>query len=154
MPRVHVMAERVVDARPEIVFAYLRDYQGNRAKILPPNYQHYRVTAGGIGAGTSVEYVLHAGKRERPYYLEVEEPPSGRTLTERDTRSSLVNTWTVEPVGDGRQSRVRITTEWQGGTGVGGFFERTFAPLGLRTIYGEILDHLATAVAPTKAGAA
>lgn len=152
MPRVHAMAERVIDAPPDAVFAYLRDYQGNRAKIVPENFKHYRVSAGGVGAGTSVEYVLRAGRRERPYYLDVEEPPSGRTLVERDTRSSLVNTWSVEPADDGRRSRVRVATEWQGGTGVGGFFERTFAPSGLRHIYAEMLDRLAAALAHSEAG--
>lgn len=154
MPRVHAMAEREIDAPPSVVFAYLRDYQNNRSAILPANYQHYRVSAGGLGAGTSIEYVLSAGRRERPYYLDVEEPPSGMTLVERDTRSSLVNTWTVEPASDGQRSRVRLATEWQGGTGVGGFFERTFAPGGLRRIYGDMLDRLATAIASSRAGVA
>ncbi|HEX6820357.1 MAG TPA: SRPBCC family protein [Ktedonobacterales bacterium] len=154
MARVYVTAERVIPAPPDVVFAFLCDYQRDRPKILPANYQHYRVTAGGVGGGTGIEYVLHAGKRERPYYLDIEEQATGRTLVERDTRSSLVNTWTVESAGDGRQSRVRIATEWQGGRGVGGFFERTFAPVGLRRIYGEMLDRLATAATSPAAGAA
>lgn len=154
MPQVHAEAERVIDAPPRVVFAYLRDYKDRRARILPENYQHYRVDRGGLGGGTSIEYVLHAGRRERPYYLNVEEPASGQTLVERDTRSSLVNTWRVEPVKDGQRSRVRLSTEWQGGSGVGGFFERTFAPAGLRRIYGEMLSRLAAVVEPSATAAA
>ncbi len=33
---------------------------------------------------------------------------------------------------------------WEGGKGIGGFFEKTFAPLGLRRIYTEISGKLAT----------
>jgi hypothetical protein len=36
-----------------------------------------------------------------------------------------------------------VATEWEGGSGVGGFFERTFAPMGLRSIYTEMLNRLA-----------
>lgn len=153
MPRVHAQAERLIDAPPSAIFTYLRDYKDKRPNILPENYQHYRVEAGGVGAGTNVEYVLRAGNRERPYYLHVEEPAQGQSLIERDTRSSLVNTWTVESADGGRRSRVRIATEWQGGSGVGGFFERTFAPLGLRRIYMELLARLASALEPSGAGA-
>ena len=95
MAQVHATAERVVDAPPSEVFMFLSDYKNRRPTILPDNYKNYRVDAGGVGAGTDVEYVLHAGKRERPYYLHVEAPEPGRRLIERDTRSSLVNTWTV-----------------------------------------------------------
>jgi hypothetical protein len=42
-----------------------------------------------------------------------------------------------------------VDSEWEGGTGVGGFFERTFAPLGLRNIYGEILSNLAGLLQPS-----
>ena len=61
-------------------------------------------------------------------------------LTESDTGSSLVTTWTVTP--EGRDSRVRIRTRWQGAGGVGGFFERLFAPRVLRGIYADELERL------------
>ena len=44
-------------------------------------------------------------------------------------------------------SEVVVTSEWSGASGIGGFFERTFAPRGLDRIYGELLDNLADAVA-------
>ncbi len=37
-----------------------------------------------------------------------------------------------------------MITEWEGGSGIGGFFERTFAPMGLRRIYGSMLSKLAS----------
>jgi hypothetical protein len=65
--------------------------------------------------------------------------------------SSLVTTWTIIPTASGRQSRVVVTTEWEGGSGVGGFFERTFAPMALRNIYTTMLERLAQALTGTAA---
>ena len=52
--------------------------------------------------------------------------------------------FTVTPQGE--RSRVQIRTVWQGAGGIGGFFEKTFAPLGLRKIQGEVLANLKTQV--------
>jgi hypothetical protein len=64
----------------------------------------------------------------------------GRTLVESDTKSSLVTTFNVEPQ-DGK-SLVRISTSWDGAAGIGGFFERTFAPRALRRMFLDELDRL------------
>jgi hypothetical protein len=37
---------------------------------------------------------------------------------------------------------VRIHTSWDGASGIGGFFERTFAPKAMRRIYLDELDRL------------
>jgi hypothetical protein len=54
--------------------------------------------------------------------------------------------WTVEEGGEGGGTvvsyRLRLSTIWEGHGGVGGFFERTFAPRSLRRIHGELLDRL------------
>ena len=39
-------------------------------------------------------------------------------------------------------ARLRLSPVWEGHGGLGGFFERTFAPRGLRRIHGELLDNL------------
>jgi hypothetical protein len=65
---------------------------------------------------------------------------SGSTITERDANSSMVTTWTVAPEGNG--TVVTTTTEWTGAGGIGGFFEKTFAPLGLKKIQAATLDNL------------
>jgi hypothetical protein len=57
----------------------------------------------------------------------------------------MVTTWTVSPAGDG--ARVRVTTTWSGASGVGGFFERTFAPRGLQRVYDEQLAKIASELA-------
>ncbi|WP_435863167.1 SRPBCC family protein, partial [Streptomyces prunicolor] len=51
----------------------------------------------------------------------------------------------VQPDGEA-VPRVVVTSTWNGATGIGGFFERTFAPKGLARIYDLVLDRLAAEV--------
>ncbi len=142
MAHIHVQTEQVVNAAPEEVYTFLKDYT-KRPQILTENYLNYKVEQGGDGDGTIVTYRLHAANRERNYRMQVTEPGTGRTLQESDAGSSLVTVWTLTPEGDGQKTRVQLASDWQGGTGVRGFFEKTFAPLGLRRIYTGILGKLA-----------
>jgi hypothetical protein len=142
MARVNVQATRTVDASPEKVLDVLRDYRDARQRILTDNYTAYRVEQGGHGDGTVIGYHFTAGGRERDYRLRVEE--STGELRERDELSSFVSTWSVQPAGAG--SSVTIESSWDGAGGIGGFFERTFAPKGLRRIYSQMLDKLAAQV--------
>jgi hypothetical protein len=139
---VRASASRPIGAEPEQVLGFLRDYRDARPQILTENYTAYRVESGGDGTGTLVAYHFAAGGRERDYRLEVQE--SDGALVERDQLSSFVATWTVAPGGDG--SVVTLEASWNGAGGIGGFFEGLFAPLGLRRIFGEVLDRLAAAV--------
>ncbi|MEA2614974.1 MAG: hypothetical protein QOE72_757 [Chloroflexota bacterium] len=145
---VHADAEGQVPAPPAEVYAFLTDYR-RRPEILPANYQDYRVEEGGFGAGTLVAYRFKAGPRERDYRVRAE-TPDGSTLVERDEESTLVTTWRVSPAGAG--STVRVETRWQGASGMGGFFERTFAPRALSRVYADMLSRLATAVSGRPAG--
>ena len=142
MATVTASATRAVDALPERVLEFLRDYREGRPRILTENYTAYRVEQGGHGAGTVIGYHFAAGGRERDYRLSAAEESGG--LVERDQLSSFVTRWTVAPNGSGAE--VTLESSWQGASGIGGFFERTFAPTGLRRIYGQILDKLAEAV--------
>lgn len=143
MGTIHVEAERAVDAPPDRVYAFLADYRASHPGILPKDhFLDYHVEEGGIGAGTMVRFRLKAGGRERAYRMKASEPAPGRVLREDDTGSTLVTTFTVTPVDGGRASNVRIVSEWQGGKGIGGFMERTFAPGALRRIYHQELDLL------------
>jgi Polyketide cyclase / dehydrase and lipid transport len=142
MATVTARATRALDAPPERILAFLRNYREARPKILTDNYSAYRVEQGGRGDGTVIGYHFAAGGRERDYRLAVEEDGGG--LLERDQLSSFVSRWSVSPAGSG--SEVTLEASWQGAGGVGGFFERTFAPIGLRRIFGEQLDKLAAEV--------
>ena len=81
-----------------------------------------------------------ADGRTREYRMKVAEPEPGRVLTESDTDSSAVTTFTVSP--QSGASLVRISTAWDGAAGIGGLFERMFAPRVLRAIYADELKRL------------
>jgi carbon monoxide dehydrogenase subunit G len=142
MATVTATATKAVDAPPDRVLEFLRDYRAARPQILTDNYSAYRVEQGGEGAGTVIAYHFAAGGRERDYRLRVEDADG--SLRERDEFSSFVSTWRVAR--DGAGSTVTVEASWQGGGGIGGVFERIFAPVGLRRIYGEVLDRLAAAL--------
>ena len=59
-----------------------------------------------------------------------------------DTVEEGVTTWILNPTASDTATSLRLSTIWEGHGGVGGFFERTFAPRGLRRIHGELLDRL------------
>lgn len=137
---IHVAAEREIGAPAESVYGYLSDMREHHPNFLPPAFSDFTVESGGVGAGTITRFKVHAGGRTREYRMQVTEPEPGRVLTESDLNSSLVTTFTVEPNGGG--SRVRITTGWQGAGGIGGFFERLFAPGMMRRLYLDELERL------------
>ncbi|MFD7548989.1 MULTISPECIES: SRPBCC family protein [unclassified Streptomyces] len=142
MAQVEATTERTIAANPDDVFDALADYSGMRGKLLPEHFSEYEVREGGDGRGTVVHWRLQAtSKRVRDCLLDVTEPNEGE-LVEKDRNSSMVTTWVVTPGGEGR-ARVVVTSRWQGATGIGGFFERTFAPKGLAKIYDAILARLA-----------
>ena len=141
MSQVVATAERVVRAPAEQVRTALADYAGTRPRLLPEQFSDYRVESGGVGAGTRVHWRFAAtSKRVREQSVEVTQPAED-TLVETDTASSMVTTWTVHPADVGTTT-VRVRTVWNGAGGIGGFFERTFAPRGLRRVYLGMLEKL------------
>jgi Polyketide cyclase / dehydrase and lipid transport len=142
MSHIHVQAEKVIPAPVEQVYNFLADYRDKHTQILTDNFLNYRVDEGGYGSGTVISYRFRAANREREYHMRISEPTPGRALKESDTGSSLTSTWTLSPAPN-NSTLAQITTDWEGGKGVGGFFERTFAPMGLRRVYTEMLDKLA-----------
>ncbi|WP_405589420.1 SRPBCC family protein [Streptomyces sp. NBC_01190] len=145
MALVEATTERIIEAEPERVYDALADYAGTRARLLPEQFSEYEVVEGGKGAGTVVHWKLQATKKRiRDFLFDVTAPTPGQ-LVETDRNSSFVSTWTVTPAGEGR-SRVVVVTTWQGAGGIGGFFERTFAPKGISRIYDAVLGSLASDV--------
>jgi hypothetical protein len=142
MGRVTATASTLVGAPPEQVLELLRDYRRARKGLLTTNYTAYRVEAGGHGAGTVIGYHFAAGGRERDYRMRISE--SDGAIEEHDELSSFVSVWSVKPVDSGG-SKVTLTGSWDGAAGIGGFFERTFAPGGLSKIYRQMLNKLAAA---------
>lgn len=144
MAMIHVKASGMVDAPLQQVYDFLRDYRINHPSILPPRvFQNYTVEQGGEGAGTIARFDMHAGGRVRPFRMRVSEPEPGRRLEESDTRSSAVTRFDFAPLDDGAKTQLTITTEWRGAGGIGGFFERTFAPRALKGVYEDELRRIA-----------
>jgi hypothetical protein len=138
MSKVKATAGVQLQAEPEQVLAFLRDYRDSRPRILTDNYSAYRVEQGGTGDGTVYAYHFTARGRERDYRLHVHE--QGTRLAESDQMSSFESVWSVDPAPGG--SRVTIESSWDGAGGIAGVFEGFFAPRGLRRIYTQVLDRL------------
>jgi hypothetical protein len=141
MAKVIARSSRELASEPDKVLEFLRDYR-ERPKILTDNYSAYRVEQGGRGDGTVIGYHFAAAGRERDYRLRVQ--ASDGELRELDQLSSFVSVWSVSPSPTG--SKVTLEASWDGAAGIGGVFEGLFAPIGLRRIYGHVLERLATAI--------
>ena len=139
MGQVSASSSILLNAEPAAVLEAIADYRTVRPKILSPNYSEYGVLEGGQGRGTVVTWKLQATK-SRIRQIRADVDVAGHTVIEKDANSSLITRWTVAPAGPG--SSVTVKTTWTGGTGVKGFFEKTFAPLGLRRIQDELLANL------------
>jgi hypothetical protein len=151
MAKVKATVQRTIEASADKVIAALADYQVIRPQIQPEQYFEYDVKEGGRGTGTLVHWKLQAtSKRVRDCLYEVSEPeghnPGVSRLVESDKNSSMVNTYEVTRVSEQR-SVVTVTTTWNGASGIGGFFERTFAPKGLARIHEAQFDKLAEVIA-------
>jgi uncharacterized protein YndB with AHSA1/START domain len=135
MGKVTARAQRTIAAPADRVRAALADYKTVRPQILTEHYRDYRVEAGG-----RVHWTLQATKsRVRDQLVEVSEDAG--QIVERDTNSSMVTTWTVAPA-SAESSTVTVETSWTGASGIGGFFERRFAPKGMQRIHDGVLANL------------
>ncbi|NUS44169.1 MAG: SRPBCC family protein [Mycobacteriaceae bacterium] len=145
MGKVSASSSIVVAATPERTLEAVTDYVTVRPRILTDRYSEYRVAEGGTGAGTVAEWAFAARSGKPPRQVRAQVAVSGNTVTETDANSSMVTTWTLAPSGSG--TSVTTTTEWNGAGGIGGFFEKTFAPKGLARVQQEVLANLAKELA-------
>ena len=139
MGQVSAASTTLINADPADTLAAVADYQKIRPKILSSQYSEYQVVQGGQGQGTVAKWKLQATK-SRIRDVQVDVDVAGHTVIEKDANSSMITNWTVAPAGPG--SSVTVKTTWTGAGGVKGFFEKTFAPLGLKRIQSEVLANL------------
>lgn len=137
---IHVSQEGQVGAPAELTYRLIADDEHHQ-RFLPDGFSDFQVLEGGVGAGTLHRFTIAAGGRSREYVMRVSEPEPGRVITETDQNSSLSTSFTVTPAGAG-SCAVRIDTRWQGAGGIGGFFERLFAPRVMRRMYADELARL------------
>jgi len=141
MAPIELSSERAIDAPAQAVYGYIANMREHHPNFLPPNFSEFTVESGGTGAGTVTRFALTAGGRTRHFRTAIAEPEPGRVLTESDMDSSSVTTFTVTPKDD-KSCTVRIGCRWDGASGIGGFFERTFAPRAMRSILTDELNRL------------
>jgi hypothetical protein len=140
MGQVSAASTVLINAEPAAVLAAVGDYDNVRPKILSEAYSEYQVLQGGRGKGTVVKWKLAATKsRVREVRANVD--VAGHTVIEKDANSSMITNWTVAPAGPAGSS-VTVKTSWTGAGGIKGFFEKTFAPLGLKKIQAQVLENL------------
>ncbi|MGV7257167.1 SRPBCC family protein [Mycobacterium persicum] len=139
MAQVSAASTILINAEPAAALDAVADYRHVRPKILSPQYSEYQVLEGGQGQGTVAKWRLQATK-SRVRNVQVNVDVAGHTVIEKDANSSMITNWTVAPAGPG--CSVTVKTSWNGAGGVKGFFEKTFAPLGLKRIQGEVLANL------------
>src|ERR1700753_2324473 len=139
MGQVSAASTILINVEPAATLAAVADYQKVRPRILSPQYSEYEVLQGGQGAGTVAKWKLQATK-SRVRDVQVDVDVAGHSVIEKDANSSMIITWTVAPAAPG--SSVTVKTTWTGAGGGKGFFEKTFAPLGLKRTQGEVLAKL------------
>jgi len=134
-----ISAERNIEARPEVVYHCLADYREhhNPSGFLPSAFSNFKVTRGGLGAGTEASWDVTTGGRTRSVQAVITEPEPGRTLVE--TGNGVVTTFTVEPAGDGARVRFDTVIDDRGLTGL---MTRLFAARLLRPLYADELQRL------------
>jgi hypothetical protein len=143
MGRVTASNTIVIEAPVAAVTAAIADYAQVRPRIQPEQFSAYRLIEGGQGHGTVAAWNLQATKkrsRDVKATVTVEDAAAHWSLVEEDANSSMATTYTVREATGG--ALVEMTTSWDGAGGVGGFFERTFAPAGLKRIQHELLSNL------------
>lgn len=141
---IHVEVSQVINARPETLYAIMRDYRVGHLAVLPkPYFESMTVEEGGVGAGTVIRVKMKVMGQEFNYHMDVTEPEPGRVITETDRITGQVSTFTFEPVNGGSQTRVTIATHAKTSPGLKGVMEKLFVPSITRRIFKQELQNLA-----------
>ena len=147
MPRIFAWSRGTIHAAPQAVYEILADYRGSHAAILPAeHFSDYEVEEGGRGDGTVIRFQFRMLGNTTSHHAVVKERLPGRQLTETDTRTGSVTTFTVLPAQGGAGTELTISTQWDT-PGLRGWAERFIAPRALRRVYQAEMRNLAGHVA-------
>ena len=143
-----VSSSGVIPAPPAKVYAVIADYRVHHPRIVPAEYfQKIEVIEGGVGAGTLTRVTMKVLGKTRELEHAITEPEPGRVLVEADVDGSSTTTFTVDGDKGADSSRLTITTELAGRSGVAGALERFFGSMLLRRIQRKELAQTAAYVA-------
>lgn len=128
-------ATAVLDAPPDDVYRIIADYRDGHTRIIPrPPFETLEIEEGGFGAGTVIRVHVRVLGRAQTYRAIVTEPDPGRVLVETND-TGYVTTFFVEPLEGGRRSRVTITTEREGRSGVVGAMQHLLISRLMRPVF-------------------
>ena len=145
MRQIHVKADAVLDARPEVVYAAIADYKQGHPNIVPKeSFFDLQVEQGGYGAGTIHSFKFKALGVVKTFRQRVSEPEPGRVLVEQDidTLQNTTTTFTVTPVENGQKAHVEIATTMNPTPGLAGVVERMLVPMINARVYRKELKLL------------
>ncbi len=144
MSMINVIASAVIDASPEAIYAVFSDYEVAHKAILPkPYFEDMVVLEGGQGAGTVVDVHMNVFGNKKTYHLTVSEPKPGRLLTETDFNTGERTHFIMEPLENGRRTKVTIDSKFNTSPGFAGKIERLITPPITRHIFKKELANLA-----------
>jgi hypothetical protein len=136
MAMIHVCATRRVDVSAETVYGYLADLREHHPRFLPPAFSEFEVESGGVGHGTITRFKVAAGGRTREYRMRVAEPEPHRVRHEFKPGDDVYRHSSGRRLARGDLHHLKAAA------GIGGFFERLFAPRVMRGIYTDELERL------------
>lgn len=140
---IHAETSRVIDARPEELYAVVSDYHVGHPAIVPKAYfTELTVEEGGVGAGTIVRVRGQVFGQEFRLRQLVTEPEPGRLLVETDTETGQESSFRFEPLNGGKQTRVTIAAKFPPSPGFKGFMERLLNPPISRRMFQQELANL------------
>jgi hypothetical protein len=140
--KIHAQASHIIDARPEQVYAVIRDYEVGHPAILPKYFTSLRVVKGGQGEGTELHIDLNVYGQKFHYHQVVTEPEPGRTLVETDVETGQFSRFTFEPLNGGKQTKVTIFSEFPASGGFKGMMEKLLQPSFVGRMFKEELHIL------------
>jgi hypothetical protein len=145
MKQIYVMANAVMNAHPEEVYAAIADYRHGHPHIIPKEiFSDLQVETGGYGAGTIMTFGVKVMGGVKTFRQRVSEPQPGRVLVEQDidTPQNTTTTFTVIPVENGQKAHVEIATTMHPSAGLAGMVERVVVPMLYRRVYRKELKLL------------
>lgn len=132
MGTLRTRAEAILNAPATDVYATIADYHVGHPAILPEGKLYdLTVEQGGTGQGTIIRFKMKTLGVEQTFYQRVTEPDPGHILVEQDINSfrNTTTTFTVTPLGGGRQARVEISSTLNSSKGLTGLLERLLVPI-------------------------
>ncbi len=143
MSTYRVTVTRRVAAPARIAYDLIADYRTGHTQIVPPKvFQNLRVEQGGYGAGTKINFDVHAFGSTTNIRADITEPNPGRVLVETETDEKVVTRFSVDPIGDGNACDVTIDSVFKSRDGVLGKIEQSLAKPFLRRVYKTELERL------------